>query len=701
MTLTLEVYDKTNTTLVGTIAAGEWREARHAEVASAAGFGGPVVIPHIVAAGAANPALALIQTGRVIRFLHDGVCRFAMLIEDQDVTVVSPDEEAGEVTVVSGRGILAAAAKVQVRPDPGTGVLPWAKRRFFNHSAVRLRDDDAFGPQGVWPTATNQAPAYDTDNWFGRPEGYVDTSGEWFADRDSRTAYAPGGVWYYRGVVTLTEDYDDVLIQGAFDDEGETWVQGVPVLRAEGVYKGGCVQAVIPMSAGRHLISGWVRNLNELRTGALVAGWTTWNGMADTLLFRLSASNTRVLGFPTSPPGFTPTEVIRLFVDESQNLTPARLSHVTFSFISASDTDHVALTEMTDIVADAPGATGYTLIEQLAASYLDVGVDYSQNGLRLDAWVRGTRGIDRSAYIIFAKGSCRKVAWDIGGSERATVALVTGSDFAPFTVTHADAATTSVYEEVSLDFGDASATAAQKYAEEYLDIVSQARKGVTLEILPTDAVTTNVTQSATNVTQAGTQVTVGASTIPQPYVDFQIGDTITVPGSDGAASTHRVAAIAASVGKDDVTRWEIDLEHPRAVLQERLDAIMRRQLPGAAGGRSILPTPTLPSFPAVQAGSERTHTWQFDGAAGNVVLRKNGTAIAGATVTSPAAGATSRVTLTDGARKFVKGVDKLTFVVGSGDASPEWVPPEGRWVQELRATRDASQDTTTVTVMVA
>ena len=47
--------------------------------------------------------------------------------------------------------------------------------------------------------------------------------GEWIADRDSRTLYAPGGVWYFRGRVTLASDHDAVLVQYACDDEGELW----------------------------------------------------------------------------------------------------------------------------------------------------------------------------------------------------------------------------------------------------------------------------------------------------------------------------------------------------------------------------------------------------------------------------------------------------------------------------------------------
>lgn len=701
MTLTLSVYENDNTTAVDTIDAGEWRSAEFAEVSSAAGKG-KLVIPHLLAAGAANPALALLTTGRVIRFLIDGTPRFAMLVEDRQVEVVAPDEEAGQVTVVNGRGLLAATAKVAIRPDAGTGNLPWYPTRWFNFSADRLRDDDPDGPQGAWPFSFGQLPNYDTNNYFGRPEGFTDTAGpagagpHWLWEDDTRTAFTTGGKNYFRQRFTVAST-QDVIFEFAVDDIGELWCDGVPVCRVEGVYMGGSVRSSARLSAGSHILASWGESLNEQRAGVVYAVWSVSNGLPDMLLARSDAALARCLGFPTSPPGFTPTETIRLVVDESQNLTPARLPHVTFSFISASDTRHAELTEVTDLATSAPASSIYTLIEQLGASYLDIGVDYSHDGLRLDAWIRGTRGIDRSAYIVFEKGNCRRVAWDIGGSERATVALVTGSGFAPFVRTHADAATTGVYEEVSLDFGDASRTAAARYADEYLNLVSKARKGVTLEILPTGEETTNVTQNGTNVTQNGVQVTVGASSVPRPYADFQIGDTITVPGEDGSPSQHRVAAIGATVGPDSVTRWEVDLEHPRALITERLDAIMRRQLPGSAGGRTILPARTDPSFPSQEAGREQTETWSAD-QTGTVVLRKNGVAIPGASLSGA-----GKVTLTDPARKYVAESDVIDFTIGGVAGFPAgWKPPSGRWLQEFAvATTGGAGTGVTITVRYA
>jgi len=700
LTLTLEVYEDNNTTFVDTIDAGQFRNAKWSEIGSQTGHA-TLTLKNILDAGATNPALALLETGRIIRFVVDGEPRFASLIEDRRIEVVSPKEEAGEITVVTGRGAMAILAKVCIRPDRGTGVLPWTDARWFNHSADRLRDDDAAGPQGVWPFGVEQDPLYDSSNYFGRPAGYVDTSGLWVAGRDSRTLFAPGGIWYGRERFTTTEDYDAVLVQFACDDQGELWLNGVPTVRIEGVYLGGAAQAIVPLTAGDHLVSVWVENLNELRTGAVAAIWTISDGMADTLLWRATDAM-RVLEFPADPPGFTPTETLRLVVDESQSLTPARLSSVTFSFISASDTDHQELDEVIDIAVKAPANSILTLAEMLGETYLDIGWQPNRN--RMDAWIRGTRGIDRTTTVVLGKGNCRRVAWDIGGSERATVAVVTGAGFAPFVVTHADAATLGVYEEVALHFEDQSRTSAERFANEYLDLVSQGRQGITLELGPDSGgiTQTGMTWGGSAMTWDGSGMTWAVTANFVPYRDFRIGDTITIPGPDGSPEPHRIAAIGGSVGPDSVTRYEVDLDQPRKVIQERLDAIMRRQMPGAAGGRTLLPTPSLPSFPSQAAGSETIHTWQYKGTIGSpstFVLRKNGTAITGASVTA-SAGQIKQVTLTNAARRYTKKADKLTFTADGGDPSLEWTPPEGRWIQEFAVTADAGGGGATVNVAV-
>jgi hypothetical protein len=254
------------------------------------------------------------------------------------------------------------------------------------------------------------------------------------------------------------------------------------------------------------------------------------------------------------------------------------------------------------------------------------------------------------------------------GAALATVAIVTVANQAPFDVLHPDATTNRV--EVTLDFGDASASSARTWARRYLNIAAQAREGITIELIPN----------------------VG----PVPYVDFGIGDNIAVLGEQ-----HRVAAIGMRLDAGSIVEWSVDLDQPKMLLQERLAAIMRRFLPGGASGRTILPSPTDPSFPANSTPSEEEHKWQWDGPLGDIQLYKNGTAITGAVVSGAGTnGTTDKVTVTDPARKFVKEVDKITITAGGGAHSPEWVPPKGRWIQELRATADTDVDTVVISVLV-
>ena len=395
MTLTIAVYESDGTTLVDTVDAGQWADSSGAETNSAPGKG-TLVLPKVLAAGAVNPAVALMTYGRIIRFLVDGEpISPQFLIEDIEDVPFSPAEESGEVLTVTGRGVLAIFDQVRWYPDAGLGVLPFHPTRWLNFSADRLRDDDAAGPQGVWGFGTGQLPNYDTDNYFGRPEGFIDTAGpagtgpQWLWDRDTRTSYGPAGICYGRQRFTLASEAD-MLIQAAFDDEGELWIDGVPVCRATGVYKGQCVEARATLSAGSHLAAWWGRNLNALRAGAVYAGWSVTDSMADTCLFRSDASTCRVLGYPDRQPGFTPTEVIRLGIDEANDRSMLPDVDVLCSFISASDTDHTPLQEVTDISVKAPADSLMTTMLMLGETYLDLGM--SATGLELNAWVRGTRG---------------------------------------------------------------------------------------------------------------------------------------------------------------------------------------------------------------------------------------------------------------------------------------------------------------------
>ena len=260
----------------------------------------------------------------------------------------------------------------------------------------------------------------------------------------------------------------------------------------------------------------------------------------------------------------------------------------------------------------------------------------------------------------------RKVTRHIDGAAAATVAIVTVADQAPFEVTHPDA-TTLGRREVALDFGDVSTASGRTWARRYLATAALAREAITIELIP----------------EVG----------PQPYRDFGIGDNISV-----LDEAHRVVSIGFHVGVASVIEWTVELDQPRLLLEERLASIMRRQHPGSAGGRTVLPARTDPQFPGNSAGTERMETWSANVAPGAVVLRKNGTPITGASVTV-SVGTTGRAVLKDAARKFTKKVDKFDFTIAGVAGFPELVIPDGRWIQEMQVT--GSTNGVSITLLVA
>lgn len=275
-----------------------------------------------------------------------------------------------------------------------------------------------------------------------------------------------------------------------------------------------------------------------------------------------------------------------------------------------------------------------------------------------EAWTPGT-----VAYL-------RRVVYHHDGAAAATAVLCTVAGQPPFRVTLPG--TIERPKEVSIDFGEMSRATARVWARRYLDTAALAREGVTIELIP------------------------GVG--PQPYRDFGKGDTISVLGI-----SRRVVAIGMRTGADSLIEWTVELEQPVTLLRERLDAILRRFMPGGLAGRTLMASPVEPSFPENRTvGAEKAETWTWHGDLGELQLYKNKVAITGALIPDLQleAGETSKVTVTDPAREFVKNVDKITFTAGGGRHSPLFTPPEGRWIQEFSATADDDPDSDSITISV-
>ena len=89
----------------------------------------------------------------------------------------------------------------------------------------------------------------------------------------------------------------------------------------------------------------------------------------------------------------------------------------------------------------------------------------------------------------------------------------------------------------------------------------------------------------------------------------------------------------------------------------------------------------------------------------SIQLYKDGVAITGAAVTVIDAGVEYRKTITDPAREVVENSTNLTLQVdATGDFSPVWIPPKGRWVMAIHATLSTDEGDVphiTVNVLIA
>lgn len=649
LVLTLHENDGT---LIRTL--GKWRSFEFADPLKVSQPGsGELVLQRIIEAGAANPAIADVDHDCIVRVTFGGDTCWQMLVEGLNHNLIGPGEEAAETTTASGRhAVLGELDKVRVFPDAGLNVRPWGNTRYFNYSADDLVDN-------TWGFATATPPHYDeaVPN-YGRPEGFPDFTAQWIWDRSSHVN-VPGGDCYFRHRFTNATARDALVIAAA-DDEVEVWLDGVPILTVEGVYKGGSLSAEVELSAGNHLICARGRNLNALHAGILITVMTVSDSMPDAVITNTQAATWRVLGYPAQAPGFTATEVLVLLVAEAQ--ARGELTDLDLSFLASHDTNGEPVVVTTDI-ACRHGDSYLTVCGQLSESYLDIaGASASKT---LHAWNRGTRGTNVNAS--YTKGTnITSLTHDETSDAQATVAFVQWAGGAPFERVHADAATVG-RKVVSLEFGDVrSLSLARRLADAYLDTASAVRWGIRLGIHPTNDQ-------------------------DRPYRGVWPGDSPLAPGVDLTPGRHRVAMIGLRVDARSRPEWSMGLEQPQDLDAERLSAIMRRQLPGSAGGRTLLPSPISPAFPPSAAGSEKTQTWSAP-IQGTYVLTKNGTPITGATLS-----ANGRVTLTAAARKYVRNVDQIDFTIdGVAGFDAPWTPTDGRWLQEFRVTEGATGVTITV-----
>lgn len=249
MSLTFTVYDPTNTTLVGTIANPIDGEC--VEEYNEPGFGSVTVI-----LGSADADL--LTQDRVVRVEYEGAPRFAFVVETLDRTLVSQDNQ--RLVVASGRGLLAWLEDALVFPQGGLREVA-VNERPFNYAAA----------EGPWKNSvTWSAPVgvrwrQDTTPRAGLPANWPDAEAQWIWSTDPTNKTVPEGtVNYFRSTFTLNQsrrvrffatadNFFDMYLDGQLVMSSSKFSENAPSFAQRVTY-------TTRLGAGEHVIAARVRN---------------------------------------------------------------------------------------------------------------------------------------------------------------------------------------------------------------------------------------------------------------------------------------------------------------------------------------------------------------------------------------------------------------------------------------------------------
>lgn len=339
-----------------------------------------------------DPDLALVPMRSIMRFFLTDFgspisrARFAAVVQNRNSETITNDQ-AQEVTVLSGPGALSVLGDAVIYPEGGVDQSPYSDQRRFDFTNPDL-DDSAWDLAGPVKRQDFDSPPYQT-----APEGWPDGEAYWIWGVPYESPQ-PVGISYFRKTFTM-DDEATVRIFGTADDGFEVFIDGVLIFSETRAYLWGEVKkADVFLSAGDHTIAIKGTNIPRPANPAsnIAAVLLTVITLADggrqlgEVLVHTDLS-WRVLGYPAAPPGFTPGHVLRLLLEEAQ--ARGTLTYLAWDFTDLADSLGNAWPVTPDLVFPV-GLDYLSVINQLCESYMDVAM--APGALMLHAYAERGEG---------------------------------------------------------------------------------------------------------------------------------------------------------------------------------------------------------------------------------------------------------------------------------------------------------------------
>lgn len=290
-------------------------------------------------------------------------------------------------------------------------------------------------------------------------------------------------------------------------------------------------------------------------------------------------------GIGTSPAsvGFSSANaglIMKFFIDAAK--ARGCYPNLTYSFTNTLDTSGAAWAASAANIVFPAGKDVLAVLDTLVEQGL---CDYRMNGNALQLYNAGaTMAQDKSATVVLRAGldiaelNRKRTRRDLG-----TAWLVQGDN--EVTVERSDSAAITAYGRVEKSLqqgGVTDATFLGTIADSVLALRKSTKYAKTVTIIdnPTGA---------------------------KPFVDFVVGDKISVDVADGTApASLRVQTLAASVGENGIISWEMDLGDKFIALEEKF----ARQIAALSDGNDVTSSPvsdgndgTIPDIPGAPSVS--------------------------------------------------------------------------------------------------
>lgn len=339
-----------------------------------------------------DPDLALIGDDALVLFELWGWAAFTMLPRELSRVTISPQEESGGLTTVTGAGTLAVLEEAVIYPSRGLAAWPIEEDRVFSWPSVDY-DDSWWGPiTVVAPTVADMAAFYlslgapSSANEWPDPTAAVIWGGP--ADRYG----APDGDVYFRQTFTAPER-GNYRLYWLLDNWGTVYIDGQSVSSTTGKETfQDTVKVDLQLSAGTHTVAvvgtNWASPPYNPGALALCVYALDSTGNRTTLATHTD-STWRALPYPPEPPGMTPGEAMLHCIAEAQARNA--VVELTTAFDARADSAGAPW----PIVGDLATKVGYDLLtffRELAGTYIDMAM--APASMVLYAWARGTRGED-------------------------------------------------------------------------------------------------------------------------------------------------------------------------------------------------------------------------------------------------------------------------------------------------------------------